>query len=120
MEMLIVIAIIAVLVTILVPTISTTLRKAREAADVANLRAAYATYQIAVIEDSVKPTFTITDDGLLTVTSLSGYFQAKLNYHVIGDGATPMSTAANIYSVTYVPKQINDGTPYTWELAEYQ
>lgn len=118
MEMLIVIAIIAVLVTILVPSIGSSLRKAREASDVANIRAAYATYQMAAIEDSVRPTLTISDDGLITVTAVSGYFQARLNFHDLGNGATPMSTVNGVYSITYIPRQINDGTPYLWELSQ--
>lgn len=49
MEMLIVVAIIAVLVAIAIPTFSGALTKSKEAADVANIRAAYAEYQVKVI-----------------------------------------------------------------------
>ena len=49
MEMLIVVAIIAVLVAIAIPTFNGALTKSKEAADVANIRAAYAEYQVKAI-----------------------------------------------------------------------
>ena len=51
MEMLIVIAIIAVLVAIAIPTFSGALTKAKQGADVANIRALYAEWQIAMLTD---------------------------------------------------------------------
>ena len=49
MEMLIVVAIIAVLVAIAIPTFNGALTKSKEAADLANIRAAYAEYQVKAI-----------------------------------------------------------------------
>ena len=49
MEMLIVVAIIAVLVAIAIPVFNGALTKSKEAADVANIRAAYADWQVAII-----------------------------------------------------------------------
>lgn len=49
-ELLIVVAIIAVLVAISIPIFTTQLEKARESTDAANLRAAYATAAVAVLE----------------------------------------------------------------------
>lgn len=49
-ELLIVVAIIAVLVAISIPIFTTQLEKARESTDAANLRAAYATASVKVLE----------------------------------------------------------------------
>lgn len=57
MEMLIVVAIIAVLVAIAIPTFNNSLVKAKEATDLANIRAAYAEYQIKMmLDDKALPT----------------------------------------------------------------
>ena len=52
MEMLIVVAIIAVLVAIAIPTFNGALTKAKESADVANVRALYAEWQLAMLTDN--------------------------------------------------------------------
>ena len=57
MEMLIVVAIIAVLVAIAIPTFNGALTKSKEAADVANIRAAYAEYQVQVIGGDTSVSF---------------------------------------------------------------
>ncbi|MDD6326493.1 MAG: prepilin-type N-terminal cleavage/methylation domain-containing protein, partial [Lachnospiraceae bacterium] len=53
-ELLIVVAIIAVLVAISIPIFTTQLEKARESTDAANLRAAYATASVKVLESESK------------------------------------------------------------------
>lgn len=70
-ELLIVVAIIAVLVAISIPIFTTQLEKSREATDAANLRAAYATASVAVLESegsvSAGPVaMTQTDAGFKT------------------------------------------------------
>ena len=76
MEMLIVVAIIAVLVAIAIPVFNGALTKSKEAADVANIRAAYAEWQVKMLtENEVVPTdktALMTSDGTET----------KLNYGV--------------------------------------
>lgn len=52
MEMLIVVAIIAVLVAIAIPVFNGALTKSKEAADVANIRAAYAEWQVGVLTEN--------------------------------------------------------------------
>lgn len=54
MEMLIVVAIIAVLVAIAIPVFNGALTKSKEAADVANLRAAYAEWQVKMLTENEK------------------------------------------------------------------
>lgn len=71
-ELLIVVAIIAVLVAIAIPIFTTQLEKSREAVDAANLRAAYATASVAVLDSekgvSAGPVaMTQTDAGFKTV-----------------------------------------------------
>ena len=61
MEMLIVVAIIAVLVAIAIPVFNGALTKSKEAADVANIRAAYAEYQVKIVSGE---TATWTDPKL--------------------------------------------------------
>ena len=56
MEMLIVVAIIAVLAAIAIPTFNSALTKSKEAADVANIRAAYAEVQVAILTDDATAT----------------------------------------------------------------
>jgi len=57
MEMLIVVAIIAILVAIAIPTFNSSLSKAKKAADDANIRAAYAQFQVTQMTnaDSTDP-----------------------------------------------------------------
>lgn len=52
MEMLIVVAIIAVLVAIAIPVFNGALTKSKEAADVANVRAAYAEWQVSILTEN--------------------------------------------------------------------
>lgn len=52
MEMLIVVAIIAVLVAIAIPVFNGALTKSKEAADVANIRAAYAEWQVKMLTEN--------------------------------------------------------------------
>ena len=89
MEMLIVVAIIAVLVAIAIPTFSNSLTKAKEAADVANVRALYAEWQIAMMTDGenlpadktayLKGT-TLNDDGNLKYTKDTSGKTATIAY----------------------------------------
>lgn len=117
MEMLVVIAIIAVLVTILVPSIGASLRKAKEAADVANLRAAYAQYQIAFIEGteglSIRVDYTDhSNEGILVEDSSGELFRARLNYSYAAD----VDDRSDPWIMTYIPEEINGGNTYTWQL----
>lgn len=80
MEMLIVVAIIAVLVAIAIPVFNGALTKSKEAADVANIRAAYAEWQVKMLtENEAVPTdktALMTSDG--TETKLN--YNDKLTY----------------------------------------
>ena len=62
-ELLIVVAIIAVLVAIAIPIFTSQLEKAREATDAANIRAAYAEVQAAVLTGEATGKVTIEKDG---------------------------------------------------------
>lgn len=62
-ELLIVVAIIAVLVAIAIPIFTSQLEKAREATDAANIRAAYAEVQTAVLTGEKTGKAEIKDDG---------------------------------------------------------
>ena len=62
-ELLIVVAIIAVLVAIAIPIFTSQLEKAREATDAANIRAAYAEVQAAVLTGEATGKATIEKDG---------------------------------------------------------
>ena len=69
-ELLIVVAIIAVLVAIAIPVFTAQLEKSRESTDEANLRAAYAAAQAAVLGDEwddTKPYY--KSDGSFTATA---------------------------------------------------
>lgn len=125
MEMLVVIAIIAVLVTILVPSIGTSLRKAKEAADVANIRAAYAQYQISFVEGNGGLSIYIdytdhSNESIVVVENSTELFRAKLNYADAADvvdnsfGVTP----ATEVEIRYQPQVINGGNLYIWKLSK--
>ena len=108
MEMLIVVAIIAVLVAIAIPTFNGALTKSKEAADVANIRAAYAEYQVKAISGE-----TIDDN---TWPTLIG--KVKLNYNSAGHG---YSLGTDKKTITYVSTKrdggsSSDGKTYTWTL----
>jgi len=62
-ELLIVVAIIAVLVAIAIPIFTSQLEKAREATDAANIRAAYAEVQTAVLTGEDTGKAKIQEDG---------------------------------------------------------
>ena len=62
-ELLIVVAIIAILVAIAIPIFTSQLEKAREATDAANIRAAYAEVQAAVLTGEATGKVTIEKDG---------------------------------------------------------
>lgn len=129
MEMLIVIAIIAVLVTILVPAVGSSLRKAREAADVANLRAAYAQYQLAWVEgkkpDINQPSagdkrIRVTEKDAMGNPVLPASFDAPLNFIAQGASAygakvEPILTSNEII-ISYQPKELNNGQRYEWKV----
>lgn len=117
MEMLVVIAIIAVLVTILVPSIGASLRKAKEAADVANIRAAYAQYQIAFIEGTVGLDIDVdysdhSNVSIFVKDSTGDQFRAKLNYPDMAN----VNKSGDPWIMTYVPEEINGKNTYTWQL----
>ena len=108
MEMLIVVAIIAVLVAIAIPTFSGALTKSKEAADVANIRAAYAEYQVKAISGET------VDDG--TWTTLIG--NVKLNYTAADHGYT---FGTDKKTITYKSTKLDGGKDdggktYVWTL----
>ena len=119
MEMLIVVAIIAVLVAIAIPTFNGALTKAKEAADVANIRAAYAETQVAILTDDIQPseyktTFekAITDDS----TAISETDKGGLNYVGTSHGYSYGSDGATI---TYTAEKLKNSSGtlvYTWKL----
>lgn len=106
MEMLIVVAIIAVLVAIAIPVFNGALTKSKEAADVANIRAAYAEWQVKMLtENEAVPTdktALMTSDGTET----------KLNYN---DKLTNKS-ATIVYKATKLTNPATDDGTYTWKL----
>lgn len=112
MEMLIVVAIIAVLVAIAIPVFNGALTKSKEAADVANLRAAYAEWQVKMLTENEKVPATaaalMTSDG--TETKLN--YDGKLTYTPAQDN----KSATIVYKATKLTNPAtNDGT-YTWKL----
>lgn len=125
MEMLVVIAIIAILVTILVPAISSSLRKAKEATDVANLRAAYAQYQLAMIDGRIGTTIAVNENSVRVevrdpyMGDVEVAFEAPLNY---GEGKCAsirhegIGTGNEQLVISYAPKEINNGNVYVWKL----
>ena len=99
MEMLIVVAIIAVLVAIAIPTFNGALTKSKEAADVANIRAAYAEYQVQAIGGDANVTFN----------------KPALNYdnkYTFTDSTKTITYAADKLSDT------NGSKTFTWKLAD--
>ncbi len=113
MEMLIVVAIIAVLAAIAIPTFNGALTKSKEAADVANVRAAYAAMQIAILTDDAgvptnsitTPTKTKTSAGG-TSAPITNYLSGDLNYEKLTyayDGGDKKGT------ITYTPAKLTGG-----------
>ena len=112
MEMLIVVAIIAVLVAIAIPTFNGALTKAKESTDVANIRAAYADWQIALLTDD--STSLPTSDTTFK-TKMSGELQGKGTLAVTPDDATNPTKVTITYTATAL--KANDGTfVFKWEL----
>lgn len=112
MEMLIVVAIIAVLVAIAIPVFNGALTKSKEAADVANLRAAYAEWQVKMLTENEKVPASAT--ALMT----SNGTETKLNYNdkLTHTAAQDNKSATIVYKATKLTNPAtNDGT-YTWKL----
>ncbi len=112
MEMLIVVAIIAVLVAIAIPVFNGALTKSKEAADVANLRAAYAEWQVKMLTENEKVPATAA--ALMT----SDDAETKLNYNdkLTYTAAQDNKSATIVYKATKLTNPAtNDGT-YTWKL----
>ena len=113
MEMLIVVAIIAVLAAIAIPTFNGALTKSKEAADVANIRAAYAEMQVAILtDDAAVPT---TPNTLTVAKAATGenakailnYVDGTLNY---GDNLKEMyNSSKKVYTIKYTPKKLTGG-----------
>ena len=112
MEMLIVVAIIAVLVAIAIPVFNGALTKSKEAADVANIRAAYAEWQVKMLtENEAVPTdktALMTSDG--TETKLN--YNDKLTYTPAQDN----KSATIVYKATKLTTPASDDGTYTWKL----
>lgn len=112
MEMLIVVAIIAVLVAIAIPVFNGALTKSKEAADVANIRAAYAEWQVKMLtENEAVPTdktALMTSDG--TETKLN--YNDKLTYTPAQDN----KSATIVYKATKLTNPATDDDTYTWKL----
>ena len=119
MEMLIVVAIIAVLVAIAIPVFNGALTKSKEAADVANIRAAYAEWQVAILTDNKDiPT---DEAGFLAELPDS----ATLNYNK--DGADKLTYTYDgtkkVGTITYTASKLTDDTgtntnkTFTWTLS---
>ena len=117
MEMLIVVAIIAVLVAIAIPTFSGALTKAKEATDVANIRAAYADWQIAVLSDGTAIPTAQGTEGSNTATDFTSKL-VKLNY--FADKFTyTYDNSKGVGTIKYEAAKLtaNDGTHvFTWTL----
>ena len=112
MEMLIVVAIIVVLVAIAIPVFNGALTKSKEAADVANIRAAYAEWQVKMLtENEAVPTdktALMTSDG--TETKLN--YNDKLTYTPAQDN----KSATIVYKATKLTNPATDDGTYTWKL----
>lgn len=112
MEMLIVVAIIAVLVAIAIPVFNGALTKSKEAADVANIRAAYAEWQVKMLtENEAVPTdktALMTSDG--TETKLN--YNDKLTYTPAQDN----KSATIVYKATKLTNPATDDGTYYLEI----
>lgn len=121
MEMLIVVAIIAVLVAIAIPTFNGALTKSKEAADVANIRAAYAELQVAMLTNNAPIP---ADENDFWTTYGNG---VTLNYNATTVNTTTSATDKLMYAkaadgksatITYAATKVggNDGKTYTWKV----
>ena len=112
MEMLIVVAIIAVLVAIAIPVFNGALTKSKEAADVANLRAAYAEWQVKLMTQNAKVIASATAFTTRNGTETKLNYNDKLTYTAAQDN----KSATIVYKATKLTNPAtNDGT-YTWKL----
>ena len=123
MEMLIVVAIIAVLVAIAIPVFNGALTKSKEAADVANIRALYAEWQVAILTDNEK----IPGDS---DTFLKGPQKATtamdLNYKTADHGYTFTAATSGVNAtpatITYKATKLTDNATgdktFTWTLTQ--
>lgn len=117
MEMLIVVAIIAVLVAIAIPVFNGALTKSKEAADVANIRAAYAEWQVAILTDNKD----IPKDETGFLAELPD--SATLNYNKQGaDKLTyTYDDTKKVGTITYAASKLTDDTgtnkTFTWTLS---
>ena len=102
MEMLIVVAIIAVLVAIAIPTFNGALTKSKEAADVANIRAAYAEYQVKAVSG---------ETATWAAPESLNYTGAEHGYSMGNDNKT----------ITYTAKKLQNSKgeyTFTWVLGD--
>lgn len=102
MEMLIVVAIIVVLVAIAIPTFSGALTKAKEATDVANVRAAYAEWQVSILTDGA------------AVPTDKDAFAAKIDGTLNYDNKLTCNKSGNNLDITYAAEKL-PGT-FKWTL----
>ena len=110
MEMLIVVAIIAVLVAIAIPVFNGALTKSKEAADVANIRAAYAEWQVAILTDEAGFLAELPDSATLNYNKDGA---DKLTYTY--DGTKKVGTIT--YTASKLTDTANDNSKtFTWTL----
>ena len=112
MEMLIVVAIIAVLVAIAIPVFYGALTKSKEAADVANIRAAYAEWQVGILTEN--RAIPADKDAFLKGANNEA---VTLNYP---DKFTKVADKDNTFQ--YAATKLTDGNgtngkTFTWELS---
>ena len=119
MEMLIVVAIIAVLAAIAIPVFNGALTKSKEAADVANVRAAYAEMQVAVLtDDAGVPTTNIAATKTKTTTAtepkpITDYLSGDLNYEKL---SYSYDSAKKVGTIKYTPTKFNEKKPFEWTI----
>lgn len=113
MEMLIVVAIIAVLVAIAIPVFNGALTKSKEAADVANVRALYAEWQVAILTDN--KAIPATADAFLTSPAEGNTTKTTLNYE--GKFKMTEGTHTFVYTADKLTDSANDNSKtYSWTL----
>ncbi len=111
MEMLIVVAIIAVLVAIAIPVFNGALTKAKESADVANVRAMYAEWQIAIISGDAKTT-DVTSDSFLAGPNKGTAIE--LNY----DKQLEITDGKIVYKATKLTNETTNDKNFSWTLGD--
>ena len=122
MEMLIVVAIIAVLVAIAIPVFNGALTKSKEAADVANIRAAYADWQVAIITGEKSATDIKDVDTFLK--GASGNETYPVTYKASDKDTHGLSYSNNV--ITYNATKLTGGNGtgdnadhiFTWTMTE--